>query len=162
MIASDRGIVAGVRPHSPARWAGLYSTSDHFHGRRWPRLCVRPSISLAEYMPRAVIAYRLLIVDEIGHLPMSREQANLFFQIALDGTGGDPPRTPPDQIAQGGSVLLRRSKQRRVNFQPALTRRRAPSTTLAPCAERSPAVASPSPLIALVMMTTFPSIVVAH
>jgi DNA replication protein DnaC len=26
-------------------------------------------------------AYKLLIVDEIGYLPMSREQANLFFQI---------------------------------------------------------------------------------
>ena len=35
--------------------------------------------------------------------------------------------------------------------------RRAPSTTLAPCAERSRAVASPSPLLAPVMTTTFPS-----
>ena len=29
----------------------------------------------------AVLAYRLLIIDEIGYLPMSREQANLFFQV---------------------------------------------------------------------------------
>src|SRR5215212_719646 len=35
--------------------------------------------------------------------------------------------------------------------------RRAPSTTLAPCAERSRAAASPSPLLAPVMTTTFPS-----
>src|SRR5436309_1033450 len=35
--------------------------------------------------------------------------------------------------------------------------RRAPSTTLAPCAERFRAVASPSPLLAPVMTTTFPS-----
>ena len=28
-------------------------------------------------MHRAVNAYRLLIIDEIGYLPMSREQANL-------------------------------------------------------------------------------------
>jgi hypothetical protein len=35
--------------------------------------------------------------------------------------------------------------------------RRAPSTTLAPCAERSRAVDSPSPLLAPVMTTTFPS-----
>src|SRR2546427_5543317 len=35
--------------------------------------------------------------------------------------------------------------------------RRAPSTTLAPCAERSRAVASPSPLLAPVMTMTFPS-----
>ena len=32
-------------------------------------------------MHRAVNAYRLLIVDEIGYLPMIREQANLFFQV---------------------------------------------------------------------------------
>lgn len=25
--------------------------------------------------------YRLLIIDEIGYLPMNREQANLFFQV---------------------------------------------------------------------------------
>src|SRR5437867_2952031 len=35
--------------------------------------------------------------------------------------------------------------------------RRAPSTTLAPCADRSRAAASPSPLLAPVMTTTFPS-----
>ncbi len=34
-----------------------------------------------EVMHRAVNAYKLLIVDEIGYLPMSREQANPFFQI---------------------------------------------------------------------------------
>ena len=34
-----------------------------------------------EVMHRAVIAYKLLIVDEIGYQPMSREQANLFFQV---------------------------------------------------------------------------------
>ncbi len=28
-----------------------------------------------------VSAYRLLIIDEIGYLPMAREQANLFFQV---------------------------------------------------------------------------------
>ena len=30
---------------------------------------------------RAVNVYRLLIIDEIGYLPMGREQANLFFQV---------------------------------------------------------------------------------
>lgn len=35
-----------------------------------------------EVMHRAVNAYKLLVVDEIGyHLPLSREQANLFFQV---------------------------------------------------------------------------------
>jgi DNA replication protein DnaC len=37
--------------------------------------------TLAEVLKRAVLAYRLLIIDEIGYLPMSREQANLFFQV---------------------------------------------------------------------------------
>jgi DNA replication protein DnaC len=32
-----------------------------------------------EVMHRAVNAYKLLVIDEIGYLPMSREQANLFF-----------------------------------------------------------------------------------
>ena len=34
-----------------------------------------------EVMHRAVNAYKLLVIDEIGSLPMSREQANLFFQV---------------------------------------------------------------------------------
>ena len=32
-------------------------------------------------MNRAIKAYRLLIIDEIGYLPIKREQANLFFQV---------------------------------------------------------------------------------
>ena len=36
---------------------------------------------LKNVMQRSINAYRLLIVDEIGYLPMTREQANLFFQV---------------------------------------------------------------------------------
>jgi DNA replication protein DnaC len=36
---------------------------------------------LAQALKRGILAYRLLIIDEIGYLPMSREQANLFFQV---------------------------------------------------------------------------------
>ena len=36
---------------------------------------------LKEVLHRAVNTYRLLIVDEIGYLPMGRERANLFFQV---------------------------------------------------------------------------------
>ncbi|MBO3704471.1 MAG: IS21-like element helper ATPase IstB [Candidatus Accumulibacter sp.] len=36
---------------------------------------------LKTVMHRAIAAYRLLIIDEIGYLPMTREQANLFFQV---------------------------------------------------------------------------------
>jgi DNA replication protein DnaC len=36
---------------------------------------------LKEALHRAVNTYRLLIIDEIGYLPMGREQANLFFQV---------------------------------------------------------------------------------
>ncbi|CAH1086150.1 ATP-binding protein [Candidatus Nitrotoga sp. 1052] len=32
-------------------------------------------------MHRAINSYRLLIIDEIGYLPMNREQANLCFQV---------------------------------------------------------------------------------
>lgn len=37
--------------------------------------------TVAESLKRSVLAYRLLIIDEIGYLPMSREQANVFFQV---------------------------------------------------------------------------------
>jgi DNA replication protein DnaC len=36
---------------------------------------------LKTVMQRAINSYRLLIIDEIGYLPMNREQANLFFQV---------------------------------------------------------------------------------
>ena len=36
---------------------------------------------LKAVMQRAISAYCLLIIDEIGYLPMSREQANLVFQV---------------------------------------------------------------------------------
>lgn len=36
---------------------------------------------LKTVMQRAIAGYRLLIIDEIGYLPMNREQANLFFQV---------------------------------------------------------------------------------
>jgi DNA replication protein DnaC len=32
-------------------------------------------------MHRTVNVYKLLIIDEIGYLPLAREQANLFFQV---------------------------------------------------------------------------------
>jgi DNA replication protein DnaC len=37
--------------------------------------------NVAETLNRGVLAYRLLIIDEIGYLPMQRDQANLFFQV---------------------------------------------------------------------------------
>ena len=36
---------------------------------------------LKEVLHRAVNVYRLLIIDEIGYLPLGREQANLFFHL---------------------------------------------------------------------------------
>jgi hypothetical protein len=49
-------------------------------------------------MHRAVGVYKLLIIDEIGYLPLAREQANLFFQViakryeegAVSGRLGSP------------------------------------------------------------------------
>ena len=37
--------------------------------------------NLGEVLRRAELAYRLLIIDQIGYLPMSREQTSLFFQV---------------------------------------------------------------------------------
>lgn len=39
---------------------------------------------LEHYLKRAIGGYRLLVVDEIGYLPMHREEANLFFQVMSD------------------------------------------------------------------------------
>ena len=36
---------------------------------------------LKQVMQRSVSGPSLLIIDEIGYLPMSRDQANLFFQV---------------------------------------------------------------------------------
>lgn len=36
---------------------------------------------LREFFNRAVIAPRLLVIDEIGYLPFGREEANLFFNV---------------------------------------------------------------------------------
>ena len=37
---------------------------------------------MMEFMQRVVTTPKLLIIDEIGYLPFSRTQANLFFQAA--------------------------------------------------------------------------------
>jgi DNA replication protein DnaC len=37
--------------------------------------------NLKAVIDRAIKAYRLLIIDEVGYLPMNRDQANLFFQV---------------------------------------------------------------------------------
>lgn len=37
--------------------------------------------NLKAVLHRAIKAYRVLVIDEIGYLPMNREQANLFFQV---------------------------------------------------------------------------------
>jgi DNA replication protein DnaC len=66
---------------------------------------------LPDFIKRNVMGPRLLIIDEIGSLPMSRDQANLFFQVIAkpyengallltstghSGNGTKPlPATPP-------------------------------------------------------------------
>ena len=37
--------------------------------------------TLSEVLRRAIGIYRLLIIDEIGYLPLTRDQASLFFQV---------------------------------------------------------------------------------
>jgi len=36
---------------------------------------------IKNFMQRSIVSPRLLIIDEIGYLPMNKEQANLFFQV---------------------------------------------------------------------------------
>jgi hypothetical protein len=57
-------------------------------------------------MQRAINAYRLLIIDEIGYLPMSREQANLFFQvIAARYERGQPDRDQQSAVRAMGCTF---------------------------------------------------------
>src|SRR6266581_2941864 len=68
-----------------------------------------------------------------------------FFTCSLWITSiGTASAFPPRRMSSSASDLMRSA-------------RRAPSTTLAPSAERNRAVASPSPLLAPVITTTFPS-----
>jgi DNA replication protein DnaC len=34
-----------------------------------------------QYLRRAILGPKLLVVDELGYLPFGREEANLFFQV---------------------------------------------------------------------------------
>jgi DNA replication protein DnaC len=48
---------------------------------------------LKEYFNRAVMAPKLIVIDEIGHLPFGREEANLFFNVVA-------------KRYEGGSIVL--------------------------------------------------------
>ncbi|RWU19482.1 hypothetical protein XANMN_02755 [Xanthomonas phaseoli pv. manihotis str. CIO151] len=51
----------------------LEAMATHYAAQRQDRL--------ADFIRRNVMGPRLLIIDEIGYLPMNRDQANLFFQV---------------------------------------------------------------------------------
>ena len=53
-----------------------------------------------QVMHHAVNAYRVLILDDIGHLPMTREQANLFYQVVAQRS------LLGDRLAQPFSVIV--------------------------------------------------------
>ena len=78
---------AWARPTSRSRSAISPLRRDTRPGSSAPRILVlmleaaQGQGRYRQVMHRAVNAYRLLIIDEIGYLPMSREQANLFFQV---------------------------------------------------------------------------------
>ena len=76
--AADLKSVArkGVGVQVP-RWAGFTTAADLVMLLETAQRQGR----LKEVLHRAVNTYRLLIIDEIGYLPMGREQANLFFQV---------------------------------------------------------------------------------
>ena len=47
-----------------------------------------------EALHRTVSVYKLLIIDEIGYLPLGREQANLFFQVVAKPISDAPQKAP--------------------------------------------------------------------
>lgn len=65
-----RAAQAGIKtPFITAADLLLALTTSHRHG------------NLKAVTDRVIKACRLLIIDEIGYLPMNRDQANLFFQV---------------------------------------------------------------------------------
>ena len=66
-------------PCHPARLQGA------LHHRRRSGLTLESGAAPGSHgrrrMHRAINVYKLLIIDEIGYLPLAREQANLFFQV---------------------------------------------------------------------------------
>ncbi len=86
---------------------------------------------LKEAMHRAVSTYRLLVIDEIGYLPLGREQANLFLQVVAKryergsfARGLEPMATPwltPDvepNLRVMGPGLRRRERPDRRHARP--------------------------------------------
>jgi hypothetical protein len=73
-----------------------------------------------EAIHRTVSVYKLLIIDEIGYLPLAREQANLFFQVVARRyeKGADDPNLEPD-LRVVGSGLRRRPGADRGDARPA-------------------------------------------
>ena len=69
---------------------------------------------LKEYMNRTVMPYRLLIIDEIGYLPLGGEQANLFFQVVRHRYPYCSPfcRSPPTARDGALSLVAERSFRR--------------------------------------------------
>ena len=66
----DRAAQAGIQTRFTTA-ADLFLTLSAAHAQN----------QLKAVMHRAISAYRLLIIDKIGYLPMRREQANRFFQV---------------------------------------------------------------------------------
>jgi DNA replication protein DnaC len=72
-------------------------------------------------MHRTINAYKLLVVDEIGYLPMSREQANLFprsWHKRKAGTACCSRKNPEalDRAARGRFLETLRLAQRLMLF----------------------------------------------
>src|SRR6266705_3772115 len=85
----------------------------------------------------------LLIITSIRPCACTARSTS-FFTCSLWMTSvGTASAFPPRRASSSASDLMRST-------------RRAPSTTVAPCADKSRAVASPRPLLAPVMTTTFP------
>src|SRR6266568_6837990 len=85
----------------------------------------------------------LLIITSIRPCACTAPSTS-FFTCSLWMTSvGTASAFPPRRVSSSASDLMRSA-------------RRAPNTTVAPCADKSRAVASPRPLLAPVMTTTFP------
>lgn len=69
-----------------------------------------------QYLKRAILGLSLLILDEIGYLPLKKDQSDLFFQVVA-------------KRCEQGSVILTSTCRSAIGRRPSTATRHSP----APC-----------------------------
>lgn len=108
-VACQRDADAGERDAEPVELAQHEKSPNH---QKTNYEKARREERFDQYLRRAILGRRLLILDEIGYLPLKKDQADLFFQVVA-------------KRYEQGSVILTSN----LSFNPANSARSGGSTT---------------------------------